>query len=66
MLDRVYRHRWRRKKVLWNDGKLKCDECGHVFQPGEYAYLYKSTYLGSIGEIICSKCRQKSLGNRDR
>ena len=57
MLDRIYKFKWVRRKVKWNDDKkLKCENCGHIFEVGEWAYLYYSKYLGEVENILCESC----------
>jgi len=60
MLDRIYKFKWKRRKVKWNgDKKLKCGNCGHIFEAGEWAYLYHSRYLGEVKDILCKNCFKK-------
>ena len=59
MLDKIYKFKWVRKKVKWNDGSLKCSRCEYVFKVGDYAYMYYNRYLGIISKVYCSECKKE-------
>ena len=63
MLEKIYKHKWKRKKVKWNDGSLKCSKCDYVFEVGDIAYLFGNKWLGSVLKILCLKCKNMEKEN---